>query len=80
MSGCLDSVVVNLCEPRSAGEAMHEVLQTAAANNVPVSALADPGEAEPIARLPQVARQLAVADFGAVYLVLALDTERARGG
>ena len=67
-------------EPRSAGEAMHEVLQTAAANNVPVSALADPGEAEPIARLAQVARQLAVADFGAVYLALALDTERARGG
>lgn len=67
-------------EPRSAGEAMHEVLQTAAANNVPVSALADPGEVEPFARLPQVARQLALADFGAVYLALALDTERARGG
>jgi hypothetical protein len=67
-------------EPRSAGEAMHEVLQTAATHNVPVSALADPGEGEPFARLPQVARQLAVADFSAVYLALALDTERARGG
>ncbi|TKJ16718.1 SIS domain-containing protein [Blastococcus sp. CCUG 61487] len=62
-------------EPRSAGEAMQEVLRTAAARNVPVSALAEHAAAEP-ARLPQLARQLAVADFSAVYLALALDRER----
>jgi len=64
-------------EPRSAGEAMVEVLQVAAAHNVPVSALADYGEPERYARLPRLARQLAVADFSAVYLALALDHERA---
>jgi hypothetical protein len=64
-------------DPRSAAEAMQEVLQTAAAHNVPVSRLAEPGDDEPVARLPRVARQLALADFSAVYLALALDTERA---
>ncbi|WP_040338410.1 SIS domain-containing protein [Candidatus Blastococcus massiliensis] len=62
-------------EPRSAGEAMQAVLSTAAANNVPVSALAEHGEPES-GRLPQLARQLAVADFSAVYLALVLDQER----
>ncbi len=64
-------------EPRSAGEAMHEVLRTAAAHNVPVSALAEHGEPQRFGRLPRLARQLAVADFSAVYLALALDHERA---
>jgi hypothetical protein len=66
-------------EPRSAVEAMHEVLRTAAALNVPVSALAEHGDPERFARLPRLARQLAVADFSAVYLALALDNERALG-
>jgi hypothetical protein len=65
-------------EPRSAGEAMHQVLGTAAAHGVPVSGLAEHGEPERYARLPRLARQLAVADFSAVYLALALDAERAR--
>ncbi|MGY1604141.1 SIS domain-containing protein [Geodermatophilus sp. SYSU D00815] len=63
-------------EPRSAGEAMSEVLRTAAAHNVPVSGLAEHGEPERFPRLPRLARQLAVADFSAVYLALALDNER----
>jgi len=66
-------------EPRSAVEAMYEVLSTAAAHNVPVSALAEHGDPERFARLPRLARQLAVADFSAVYLALALDNERALG-
>jgi hypothetical protein len=66
-------------EPRSAGEAMAEALRTATAANVPVSALAEHGDPERYARVPRLARQLAVADFGAVYLALALDAERARG-
>jgi hypothetical protein len=64
-------------EPRSAAEAMQEVLRTAAAGNIPVSALAEHGEPESFPRLPRLARQLAVADFSAVYLALALDSERA---
>ncbi|TYP89891.1 SIS domain-containing protein [Blastococcus xanthinilyticus] len=64
-------------EPRSAAEAMQQVLRTAAAHSVPVSGLAEHGEPERFARLPRVARQLAVADFSAVYLALALDHERA---
>ena len=64
-------------EPRSAGEAMTEVLRIAAASNVPVSGLADYGEPERHPRLARLARQLAVADFSAVYLALALDHERA---
>jgi hypothetical protein len=64
-------------EPRSAAEAMQEVLQVATARNVPVSGLADHGEPERFPRLAQLARQLAVADFSAVYLALALDHERA---
>jgi hypothetical protein len=64
-------------EPRSAGEAMTEVLRIAAEHNVPVSALADYGEPERYPRLARLARQLAVADFSAVYLALALDHERA---
>jgi hypothetical protein len=67
-------------EPRSAAEAMHEVLRTAAGGSVPVSALAEHGEPERYARLPRLARQIAVADFAAVYLALALDAERARRG
>ncbi|WP_369139976.1 SIS domain-containing protein [Modestobacter versicolor] len=63
-------------EPRSAGEAMAEVLRTAAEHNVPVSGLAAYGEPERQPRLAQLARQLAVADFSAVYLGLALDHER----
>jgi hypothetical protein len=43
---------------------------------VPVSGLAEHGEPERYGRLPRLARQLAVADFTAVYLALALDTER----
>ncbi|MCZ2812370.1 MULTISPECIES: SIS domain-containing protein [unclassified Modestobacter] len=64
-------------DPRSAGEAMAEVLRTAAAHNVPVSALAEHAEPERHPRLARLARQLAVADFSAVYLALALDHERA---
>jgi hypothetical protein len=65
-------------EPRSAAEAMDQALRTAAAGNVPVSGLAEHGDPARYARLPRLARQLAVADFGAVYLALALDAERAR--
>ncbi|MGY1606911.1 MULTISPECIES: SIS domain-containing protein [unclassified Geodermatophilus] len=64
-------------EPRSAQEAMAEVLRTAASGNVPVSGLAEHGEPDRHGRLPRLARQLAVADFSAVYLALALDQERA---
>jgi hypothetical protein len=64
-------------EPRSAAEAMQEVLRAAATANVPVSGLAEHGEPERFPRLPRLARQLAVADFSAVYLALALDHERA---
>jgi hypothetical protein len=64
-------------EPRSASEAMHEVLRTAATHGVPVSGLAEHGDPVRYARLPRLARQLAVADFTAVYLALALDSERA---
>jgi hypothetical protein len=64
-------------DPRSAGEAMAEVLRVAAAHNVPVSALAEHAEPERHPRLARLARQLAVADFSAVYLALALDHERA---
>jgi len=63
-------------EPRSAGAAMGEALRIAEAHNVPVSALAHPGSGQH-PRLARLARQLAVADFGAVYLALALDHERA---
>jgi hypothetical protein len=64
-------------EPRSASEAMQEVLRTAATGNVPVSGLAEYGEPERYGRMCRLARQLAVADFSAVYLALALDQERA---
>jgi hypothetical protein len=64
-------------EPRSAAEAMQEVLQTATAHNIPISRLAETGEQDSEPRLCQLARQLAVADFSAVYLALALDHERA---
>ncbi len=64
-------------EPRSASEAMAEVLRTATAGNVPVSGLAEHGDPERHGRLPRLARQLALADFSAVYLALALDQERA---
>ena len=64
-------------EPRSAAEAMQEVLRTASASNVPVSRLGEHGGQERPARLVQLTRQLAVADFSAVYLALALDHERA---
>ncbi|MGY1721913.1 SIS domain-containing protein [Blastococcus sp. SYSU DS0533] len=64
-------------EPRSAAEAVQQVLGTAAAHSVPVSGLAEHGEPDRFGRLPRVARQLAVADFSAVYLALALDLERA---
>ena len=64
-------------EPRSAAEAMEQVLRTAAAHDVPVSALAEHGDPARYGRLPRLARQLAVADFSAVYLALALDNERA---
>jgi hypothetical protein len=64
-------------EPRSAAEAMHEVLRTAATHNIPVSGLAEHGDLQRFPRLPRLARQLAVADFSAVYLALALDNERA---
>ena len=63
-------------EPRSAREALSEALSSAATANVPVSGLAEHGEPERHGRLPQLARQLAVADFTAVYLALALDAER----
>jgi hypothetical protein len=63
-------------EPRSAREALSEALRSAATANVPVSGLAEHGEPERHGRLPQLARQLAVADFTAVYLALALDAER----
>ncbi len=66
-------------EPRSATEAMDQVLRTAGAHNVPLSALAEHGDPARYGRLPRLARQLAVADFSAVYLALALDAERARG-
>ncbi|MGY2081824.1 SIS domain-containing protein [Modestobacter sp. SYSU DS0657] len=66
-------------DPRSAGEAMTEVLRIAAEHNVPVSRLADDDQPERHPRLARVARQLAVADFSAVYLALALDHERALG-
>ena len=64
-------------EPRSAAEAMETVLRTAAGSTVPVSGLAEHGEATG-GRLARLARQLAVADFTAVYLALALDTQRGR--
>lgn len=64
-------------EPRSASEAVDQVLRTAATHGVPVSALAEHGEPERHGRLARVARQLAVADFSAVYLALALHNERA---
>ncbi len=64
-------------EPRSAGEAMQEALRIATNTNIPVSGLAEHGDPLRYARLPRLARQLAVADFTAVYLALALDYERA---
>ena len=64
-------------EPRSAREALDEVLRTAATANVPISGLAEHGDPERHGRLPRLARQLAVADFSAVYLALVLDQERA---
>ena len=64
-------------EPRSAAEAMEQVLRTAAAHSIPVSGLAEHGDRARFGRLPRLARQLAVADFTAVYLALALDPERA---
>jgi hypothetical protein len=64
-------------EPRSAGAAMDEMLRLASAHNIPVSTLAEHGDPTRFARLPRLARQLAVADFAAVYLALALDNERA---
>jgi hypothetical protein len=66
-------------EPRSAADGMAQVLRTAAGSSVPVSALAEHGDPDRYGRLPRLARQLAVADFAAVYLALALDAERARG-
>jgi hypothetical protein len=66
-------------EPRSAAEAMAQTLRTAGSSNVPVSSLAEHGDPDQYGRLPRLARQLAVADFAAVYLALALDAERARG-
>jgi hypothetical protein len=64
-------------EPRSAAEALEQVLRTAAAHGIPVSGLAEHGDTARFGRLPRLARQLAVADFTAVYLALALDNERA---
>ena len=52
-------------------------MRIAAAGNIPVSGLAEHGDPQRYARLPRLARQLAVADFTAVYLALALDYERA---
>jgi phosphoglucose isomerase-like protein len=72
-----DSDVQGEREPRSAAEAMDEVLRTAAAHNVPVSRLAEVEDPATHPRLVRLARQLAVADFSAVYLALALDHERA---
>ncbi|RBY96454.1 RpiR family transcriptional regulator [Blastococcus sp. TF02-8] len=66
-------------EPRSAAEALEAVLRTAGAHGVPVSGVGEHGEPTRFGRLPRVARQLAVADFSAVYLALALDSERALG-
>jgi hypothetical protein len=66
-------------EPRSAAAAMDELLRIAARHSIPVSGLAEHGEPGRYARLPRLARQLAVADFSAVYLALALDNERAPG-
>ncbi len=66
-------------EPRSAAEAMEQVLRTAATHGIPVSGLAEHGDPARFGRLPRLARQLAVADFSAVYLALALDNERALG-
>ena len=54
---------------------MEEVLRTAAAHGIPVSGLAEHGDTARYGRLPRLARQLAVADFTAVYLALALDNE-----
>ena len=64
-------------EPRSAAAAMDEVLRTAAAHTIPVSGLAEHGDPTRFTRLASLARQLAVADFSAVYVALALDQERA---
>ncbi len=64
-------------EPRSATEALDQVLRTAAAHSIPVSGLAEHGDSARFGRLARLARQLAVADFTAVYLALALDNERA---
>lgn len=64
-------------EPSFAADAMAQVLRTAAERNVPVSALAEPGVPGRGPRLAGLARQLALADFAAVYLALAQDTERA---
>jgi Bacterial phospho-glucose isomerase C-terminal SIS domain len=66
-------------EPRSAADGMDEVLRVAGSSGVPLSALAEHGDPERYGRMPRLARQLAVADFAAVYLALALDAERARG-
>ena len=74
-AGALD--VVGEREPRSAAEAMEQVLRTATAHGIPVSGLAEHGDTARSGRLPRLARQLAVADFTAVYLALALDNERA---
>jgi hypothetical protein len=63
-------------EPRSAREALDEALRSAASANVPMSGLAEHGDPDRFGRLPRLARQLAVADFTAVYLALALDAER----
>lgn len=67
-------------EPRSASEALSEALRSASTANVPVSGLAEHGDPDRYGRLPRLARQLAVADFTAVYLALALDTERSAPG
>ncbi|MGY1746375.1 SIS domain-containing protein [Blastococcus sp. SYSU D00695] len=67
-------------DPRSASEAMQEVLRTAATAGVPVSGLAEHGDPERHGRLCRLARQLAVADLSSVYLALALDQERALRG
>ncbi|MEI4272103.1 SIS domain-containing protein [Klenkia sp. LSe6-5] len=97
-------------DPRSAADALQQVLRTAAERTVPVSSLADlvsdggadrptdrpgvsdvdrdAGDASGYGarfgspadhRLARVARQIAVGDFAAVYLALALDAERGRG-
>ncbi|SCX51890.1 phospho-glucose isomerase C-terminal SIS domain-containing protein [Klenkia marina] len=65
-------------DPRSAADALRQVLTTATARTVPVSGLADRAGGEGDARLARVARQVAVGDFAAVYLALALDAERGR--